>query len=386
MIKTALIAAALLCAAAVPGSTVLAQQESLLIEGRIANGTPGGGAVEGLIVTLHQHTVELDDDLTYPADADGAFRFENVQYDSETAYGVSVDYQGALYGVDLDLTAGAPEPIELTIYEGTDDESVISAPVVSLLLAEVDADSQTILGMEISRIMNSADQTYVPGPEPMKLLRFGLPQGTQGLQVDTDLIAANVIQVDRGFGLSTSVPPGEHEVMFSYDFPYSNETLELSKSFPYGADQFRILVPTEGIEIDGEAFGQPEAVSVGGLQYLLFTADDIPRGERIALELRGLPQVGTIDRLGNSLSDLRWELMAPALLALLMVILIAFAVRRRGFKLASAGRRPEGEATALVQLIAELDAGHRTGSISDDDYARRYTALRSRLETIRGDS
>ena len=385
MIKAALIAAAIFCAAAVHGSTVLAQQESLLIEGRIANGTPGGGAVEGLIVTLHQHTVELDDDLTYPADADGAFRFENVQYDSETAYGVSVDYQGALYGVDLDLSAGAPGPIELTIYEGTDDESVISAPVVSLLFAEVDPDTQTILGMEISRITNTADLTYVPGSEPMKLLRFGLPQGTQGLQVDTDLIAANVIQVDRGFGLSTSVPPGEHEVMFSYDFPYSNETLELSKSFPYGADQFRILVPTEGIEIDGEAFGQPEAVSVGGLQYLLFTADDIPRGERIALELRGLPQVGTIYRFGNSLSDLRWELMAPALLALLMVILIAFAVRRRRFKLASAGRS-EGEATALVQLIAELDAGHRTGSISDDDYARRYTALRSRLETIRGDS
>ena len=181
---------------------------------------------------------------------------------------------------------------------------------------------------------------------------------------------------------STSVPPGEHEVMFSYNFPYSGESVELSKSFPYGADEFRMLVPTEGVDIAGEAFGQPEVVSVGGLQYLLFTTEDVPGGERLALELRGLPQMGTFDRLGNSLSDLRWELMAPAVLALLMMALIAFAVRRRRLKL-GASVRPEGEASALVRLIAELDAGHRAGSISDDDYARRYTALRTRLESIR---
>ena len=170
--------------------------------------------------------------------------------------------------------------------------------------------------------------------------------------------------------------------MFSYSFPYSDDSLELSKSFPYGADQFRILIPTEGVNIEGDELGQPEVASVGGLRYLLFTSEDIPRGERMSLRLRGLPQVGTIDRLGKSLSDLRWELMAPAVLALLMVALIAFAVRRRRHKL-GASLRPEGEASALVRLIAELDAGHRAGSISDDDYARRYTALRTRLETIR---
>ena len=177
MTRATLLAAALVCAAVFHAATAMAQQSPLLIEGRVANGTPGGGTVEGLIVTLHQHTVERDDDLTYPAGPDGSFRFENVLYDSETAYGVSVDYQGALYGVDLDLSAGAPEPINLIVYEGTDDESVISAPVVSLLIAGVDPDTQTILGMEISRITNEADLTYVPGSEPMKLLRFGLPQG-----------------------------------------------------------------------------------------------------------------------------------------------------------------------------------------------------------------
>ena len=382
MIRAALVAAALAYAIAASGTAALAQQDPILIEGRVANGTPDGGAVEGLLVTLHQHTMEREDDLTSPAGPDGSFHFEDVLYDSETAYGVSVDYQGALYGVDIDLSAGKPEPIELKVYEGTDDESVINGLVVSLLIAEVDPEGQTLPGMESARITNEASHTYVPGAEPMKLLRFGLPNGAQGLQVDTDLIGANVIQVDRGFGLSTSVPPGDYEVMFSYRFPYTNDMLELSKSFPYGAEQFRVLVPTEGIDIYGEGMGQPEVVSVGGQRYLLFTSKDLPRGERIALELRGLPRAGTFERLGNSLSDLRWELSAPAALAIVMVALIAFAVHRRRRQTATV--QPEGEATALMQLIAELEAGHRTGKISDDDYARRYTALRSRLETISG--
>ncbi len=386
MIKAALVAfaVALACTVALGAAPAQAQQEHFLIEGRVVNGTPDGGAVEGLMVTLHRHTGERIDDLTSPAGPEGWFRFENVTYNPDTAYGVSVDYHGALYGVDLDLSNGAPGPVELTVYDGTDDESVIGAPVVSILIAEVDPETQMLWGMEITTITNEADRTYVPGPEPMKLLRFSLPEGAQGLQVDTDLIGANVLQVDRGFGLSTSVPPGEHEVMFSYSFPYTKDTLGLLKSFPYGAGQFRILVPTEGLELSGEELGQPEVVEVGGQRYLLFTSADVRRGGKFEFELRNLPRAGVFDRLRNSVTGIRLEFAAPAALAVLMAALLAVAVYRRRIQRGT-GRPGGGEAEALVRLIAELDAGHRAGTVTDDDYARRYAALSTRLETVRGE-
>ena len=389
MIRAAMLAlcGALVCAAVIVGAPrSYAQEEPLAVEGRVVNGTPDGGPVEGLVVTLHRHTGERIDDLTTQAGPGGEFRFEDFTYNPETAYGVSVDYEGALYGTDLDLSAGSPGPIELTVYDATDDEAVIGAPVVSMLIAEVDPDTQTLWGMEITTISNTAERTYVPGPEPMQLLRFGLPEGAQGLQVDTNLIGAEAIQVDRGFGLSASVPPGEHEVMFSYRFPYADDTLGLSKSFPYGADRFRVLVPTEGMELSGEEFGQPEVAQVGDSRYLLFQSADVGRGERIAFELRDLPRAGLADRMSNSIAGVRMELAAPAALAVLMAALVAFAVyRRRRAQRAAPGARGGGEAAALVRLIAELDAGHRAGTISDDDYARRYTALRARLDTVRED-
>ena len=64
--------------------------------------------------------------------------------------------------------------------------------------------------LEIVNVVNIGDRTYVPGPEPMNLLRFGLPAGSSELQIDTQLIAADALQVDRGFALTANVPPVEH--------------------------------------------------------------------------------------------------------------------------------------------------------------------------------
>ena len=369
-----------------------AQEGGFVVEGRVVNGTADGGAVAGLVVTLHRHIGDRVDDLESPIGPEGWFRFEGITHDPEMAYGVSADYQGGLYGVDLDLAAGAPEPIELTVYDGTDDEAVLSSPMVSMLIADVDHVTQTLWALEITKVVNSSDRAYVPGSEPMKLLRFGLPNGAQGLQVDSDLLGADVIQVDRGFALSASVPPGEYEIMFAYQFPYSGDRVELLKSFPYGTDQFRVLIPRVGLEVNAEGLGTPELVEVGDRLYELMTSEGVERGSRITLDLHDLPRSGFTDRLRRTASDLRMELVAPVVLALLMSGLVAFAVWRRRRALRPATPAPgvsasvdvEGEAEALAELLSELDSRHRAGEVTDEEYARRYTALRSRLATIRG--
>ena len=88
--------------------------------------------------------------------------------------------------------------------------------------------------LEIVNVVNASDRTYVPGAEPMNLLRFGLPPGAKGLQIDTSLVGADAIQVDRGFAVPANIPPGEHEVMFAYHFGYEGQSVTLDKSYLYG--------------------------------------------------------------------------------------------------------------------------------------------------------
>ena len=220
MIRAAALLAALvmLALAAWPHATpdVHAQDATFAVEGRVVNGTLDVGAAQ-LEVMLHTVTELARADTPTLTDEQGAFRFDDVPLNPQAAYGVSVVYQGALYGRDLDTSDGPPDPVTLTIYESTHDDSGIRAALASVLFASANREEQTISTLEIVRIINESKQTYVPGPEPMNLMRFGLPPNASELQVDTSLPDADYAQVDRGFALLASVPPGRARgVLFLY--------------------------------------------------------------------------------------------------------------------------------------------------------------------------
>jgi hypothetical protein len=183
--------------------------------------------------------------------------------------------------------------------------------------------------LEIARIVNTSDRTYVPGPEPMKLLRFGLPTGARDLQVDTGLPGADFIQVDLGFALAASVPPGEHEVMYTYRFPYSGTEASYTKSFIYGVEHLRALAPKGEMTLSSDMLGGAGDVVIGGQTYQLLEASDLPRGTRISLRLDGFPRPSLAQRFDRRFDDIRFEYVGPVGLGLFMVALIGLVFWRR---------------------------------------------------------
>lgn len=313
---------------------IQAQAGPVTIEGQVVNATPDGGSVEGTVVVLHREGPSVHDHLEALADPDGRFAFEAVEVDGQATYGVSVTYQGALFGVDLDLTSGDPAPVTLTVYDAMQGDEAISVSSASLLFAQIDVPSQRVVALEIVKIANRSDRAYFPGPEPMDLLRFGLPTGAQELTVDTRLAGADFIQIDRGFGLVATVPPGEHEVLFTYSFPYSGAEAVVDKSLRYGAELLRVLAPEGLLRISSPHMDGPETVDIGGRRYSLLQATGLPRGASVSLELTGLTVSTLADRLGDRVGGTRFEYVAPVGLGVFMAMLIAYALgsrlRRRG--------------------------------------------------------
>ena len=306
-----------------------AQEGTIVVEGKVSNGTQGGGSVAGLKVVFHRENATARDNLETLTDPVGRFRFDDVVYDPSTTYGVSVSYQGAVYGTDLLLSAGSPPPITLTVYETVDKQDVLSAASASVLFAMADGSAQTVSALEIVKVVNNSDRTYLPGPEPMKLLRFGLPRDSVALQVDGAFAGADFIQVDRGFALLVSVPPGEHEVMYTYQFPYSGTEIDFSKSFPYGVERLRVLAPNEVLKLSSDTLGAPRTVTIGQRSYQLLEATDLPRGTHVSVALSGLPRPSLGNRVDQRLKGIRFEYAAPIGLGLFMVALIGFALWKR---------------------------------------------------------
>ena len=375
----------LACLALVLGvPSVEAQQEYRTVEGVVVSGTSGEADMFGQIVTLHRVTPAGFDDLTTVTDDAGAFRFQNIQYDPSTSYGVSVRYQDAIYGTDLDMSAGSPPPVTITVYEATHDDTIVSVGDASLLLAAADRSDQTLAALEIITLVNRSDMAYVPGTGVMELLRFGLPAGATELSLDTRLIGADFIQVDRGFALLASVPPGEHEIMFSYRFPYQGATFTLDKSYRYGAESLRILAPEEVVSVSVEGLGQPERVMIGERPYRVLTAEGLDRGESLSLALDGLPTPGVADRVGSGLSGIRFQYAAPVALGVLMVALLVYGAvwKTAGRRRSASPREVSSERAVIFRMLSDLADAYESGDISDEEYRQRLMVLNARLTAL----
>ena len=361
-----------------------AQQPIRTVEGTVVNGTAGGGDVADLTVTLHRVSSGAFDDLTTTTDDLGSFGFEGIPYDTGVSYGVSVRYQDAIYGTDLDLTDGSPPPVTLTVFDGTHDDTVVSASSASLLLASADGSGQTLAALEIITLANDSDRTYVPGSGVMELLRFGLPPGVTELTLDTALIGADFVQVDRGFALLASVPPGEHDVMFSYRFPYEESEFALQKTYRYGADALRILAPDEVVSISSDALGPTGSTLIGERDYQVIEAEGLTRGTAITLDLAELPMASAPQKLASRLEGIRFEYTAPVALGLLMLVLLVYGgIKRGGVTRTSTESDEDPDERAIInQMIEDLTRRYADGELPTTTYRERLRVLNSRLTTI----
>ncbi len=309
--------------------TAAAQQSPVSVSGQVVNGSPEAGSVVGLAVTLHMQGETSYDNKVTITDNDGRFTFDDILYDPALLYGVSVRYQDTVYGAEVNLADGTTPPLTIEVYDAVYEQDVIRVGSSSLLFADADRVTQTVSALEIVKVINDSDFTFVPGSGgPMSLLRFGLPPGAEGLQVDTRLLGADVVQVDRGFAVIGSVPPGEHDILFTYAFPYDGTETTFTKNFPFGADNLRVLSPNEVLTLASEEIGAPEPVTIGERPYLLIETSGIERGSRINVQLSDLPRTTFTDRVQGAVTSARYEYVAPALLAVFLLALIPFAVIR----------------------------------------------------------
>ena len=312
-------------------STSLAlAQEPVIVEGRVTNGTLGSGSMEGLTVTLHQESPTVHDHVEVTTDSQGRFKFENLEIDPTAIYGISARYQGALYGTDIDLSEGSPPPASINVFDSVSDQEILTGGPSSLLFAAVDKSAQTVVALEIVIIENNSDHTYVSGnDQPMNLIRFGLPPGSRNLTVDSRLIGADFVQVDRGFALLSGIPPGSYEIMFTYEFPYKASNYTFTKNYRYGAESLRILAPEEVLDISSVQLGNAESISIGERPYRIIQVSDLSRGTQVTVDILELPKASLLDKIGRSVESIRLEYAAPVGLTALMVIIVGVTLLRK---------------------------------------------------------
>ena len=206
-----------------PSTVFAAENGDGVIEGRLINGTgDADGSVANLEVSLGSYigSVKQEDVVVALTDDSGVFQFTGLATDLDRSYDVSINYLGVDYLSDL---ISFPEgekslPVELSIFETTDNEPTLSIPQSHII---VSIDEDTLFVREVIFVSNSSDRTYVGknevGSEGNKeTLRFSVPAQAINIIPGLELIDSFFLSRQKEIIDTDPVVPGTTRMDYSY--------------------------------------------------------------------------------------------------------------------------------------------------------------------------
>ena len=197
----ALVAAAMAVALIANGPDAVLAQETITIRGSLAAGThdaalPSEIPVLLLISNADGELVATSQTATGPG---GRFEFDQAPRTDEGVYAFSVDYAGVFYSTSLGLQ-DLSDGVRLTVYEPTQDASVIKVARQILVIADVDEKNRRVSALEFVLLTNTSDRTFLPdldNPEQLNFLRFALPLQAEELDVRSDLPGGEIVSIGQ---------------------------------------------------------------------------------------------------------------------------------------------------------------------------------------------
>ncbi|MQF82904.1 hypothetical protein FIM02_01925 [SAR202 cluster bacterium AD-802-E10_MRT_200m] len=312
--------------------TVLAQEQETFA-GTIVNATPGNVPPNGLEVVLTYVTSsDLFGQISTKTDVNGYFHFDELPAMPLKMLMVETIYLGVPYAkrADPSTTSG---PITIKVFEETSSSNVLKVIDNSVVVMGRGSSPNTINILEAVHLQNDSDLMYVSKPEtadPMDMLRFSLPQNVDHLDVETELIGGHILQVDKGFALTTPIPPGKHNILFTYVAHYSGEDWEFVHSSPFGSEVFRFLVKEGFGQADDSAFSNLGLVKIGELNFNILEIDSVEPGEKLSLRIEGLPTPSLLEMISEILQSKTFQLgIIPLLASVTLLSLLIYGIRHR---------------------------------------------------------
>lgn len=229
---------------------------------------------------------------------DGAFAFEGISNDPQTAYLIGARYQGVPFpGARVGFAAGETEKtgVRIPIGEVSADASSVAISEVELRL--VPRGGQLAV-LELHRLRNAGLRTVYASTatraNARPALATRLPAGATGFRVPLGLTPEGLVFEDdevRFYGPvypSAWDAPGAQDqaLSFEYTMPASPDgAVDLRKRFAAGAERIVVLVPAEvpAPEIPGAREEAPQESE--GRSWRRFVVDGVPAGGELAFAM-----------------------------------------------------------------------------------------------------
>ena len=390
-----------LALSSLPSMAVHAAAGDGRIFGQLLDGTNHNVPLAKQTITLQMAQNNSGHDLTTSiTDARGNFSFPNLATDKTISYAVYMSYQGAQYVSNVvSLDSKPVQQVNLTVYQATSSTANIAIVQATVLLHEPDAKNGLFTVSEIFEFKNLDSHTFVGSLDTSKgrpdALFFSLPHSVRNITLSKGFDGYKAIQVDSGFATDVALLPGNTEIAFAFDVPYTTSSYDFGYTAMNPTVSLSFLVPPD-VHVNSGALTSQGVITADQHPYRLLKTDGLLPNQAVHLGLEGLPVAAapTPLNLGNI-----WLIVG--VLLMLSVLMITWFIYRNRRQRGPKSRQGQGlasketEVTAtkkrstskdqrevLLQELLDLDQAFETGKLSKAAYRERRAKTKARLRTL----
>ena len=236
------------------------------------------------------------------------------------------------------------------------------------MVPHISPDSDIISVLGLISFTNISNSTYFadltdPNTSGLNLLRFSLPENFENLSVDSDLPPGNVMQIPTGFALSNPVPPGEHQILYSYSLPRNTGSIKYNIRLPFGSQKFKILVP-ENSKMSTDYNLLKDSTLVDDKKYELLQGQDIKKGEVVVIDLINISKPSSWKKITYFIEKNSIPFFVGSITGLVLLFILIFSFLRSNFR----KRNLELNSDAYIDKIIDLDERFEKNKINKEEY------------------
>lgn len=309
-----------LWASCLPGLAGAQELADGVIDGRVVNGTEGGGSVAGVGVTLYMYGDSgVAGTRSMMTDEEGEFQFAEVPTAYE--YLVSAKYMAVDYYSSLAFEAGETKVfVEVPVCDATtSDEAVKTALGHTIIRVEEEGFEVT----EVLWLVNEGDRTFVGNDG---VLVFTLPEAATDFESTGELIEDFLFMDGNKVTYAVPFPPGERQLLYSYRLPKSGPRESvISLELAYHTYDLEVMVGGDDIEVSTAQLAPAEPVETeDGEEYIHLWGENLAGGTVVSLRISS--ETGGI----AATSVMLWVLAGATVIAVAVWLTRQARRKRRG--------------------------------------------------------
>lgn len=348
-----------------------------------------------LKVTLRGYdNMSLSWSATANLEADGSYRFSDVEVVSGRTFLATVEYQKVPFDSDplhaADLAAGREASLPITVSEVTDDTSALGVQRMHIFL-DFSADSSLQVA-ELMIIYNPGDKAVAAASAEKPALTFDLPAGAENLAFENGVLGdGRYVQTVSGFGTLDPIRPNEQlQVLFGYDMAYTgSQTLSIPINLP--VESVVVMIPSDGVTLQSGQLRSVGEREVQGATIQLFSASSLAAGTKLDLNLSGQPVDSANAGASSGVLKTNEVIIGAGVLGVVLILAGVWLYRNRHEESGDQAETAPEDADeiddnpdAILDAIVALDDLYQAGQLAEAPYQKRRAELKARYKALQG--